>query len=790
MSTWRVVLVSVLTIIVSLNVRAEHIFGGDFSMVALPTQGRYLLTLKTYVDANNLVQGNSDQTAEVFIFRKRDNVKMVSVELTLQPVSPVVYENEACAKLNNLRTVEFRYTKEIILNAASFTDPEGYYVVWERCCRTNTVDNLANRGQDVGMTFRLDFPAPFSGGNFFKNSSPDFGTPNGNFICINKLFKMSMRATDADGDELRYSLVTPLQGYSTPLALYGTGQGATAYPEVKWAAGYSQTNAIQGNPALAIDAKSGLMSVKANKLGLYVFTVLVEEYRAGVKLGSVRRDFQLKVIDCNTTAPPAPVLFEAANPSKPASVVEICDGNSVDLFFQTTPDVSYQWKKDEFNIPNAKSNTLKITELGEYQVTASFTKICAVDTVSQLVRVVGKKDPSVRLTPSDSVWICKGDSVLLQVTQGADYQYTWLKDGIVLANQTTRQVMAKQQGAYIVRVSSPNFSCPSQDTVVVMTPQTPSKPLVTASKNVLCLRDSILLSTDLPAGFSLEWLKGTQVVAKNKKTYYTAQEGNYQARVFQGNCSAISDIVRVVPANTNAVVFDSLSPICFKDNLTVPLKATPSGGNFSGKSVENGVFNVQKAGVGRYPVRYEVSITGGCAVEKTRYLEVLDSPILTLPSSVTQYSSTSVVLNAQANKPTQYRYQWSPPLGISNPTVLQPTATAPQTTIYTLTATASNGCATTASIQVVVVDLLFIPDAFTPNGDGINDVWEIKNIERFPNAEVFIYNRWGELIYYQEKGYQTPWNGASAPLGEYSYVIDPHAEGGLGVQRGKVALLR
>lgn len=67
---------------------------------------------------------------------------------------------------------------------------------------------------------------------------------------------------------------------------------------------------------------------------------------------------------------------------------------------------------------------------------------------------------------------------------------------------------------------------------------------------------------------------------------------------------------------------------------------------------------------------------------------------------------------------------------------------------------------------------LYIPTAFTPNGDGINDTWELFNITA--NLEVFIYNRWGELIFYSY-GYTTPWdgkrNGSALPIGMYAYRI-------------------
>ena len=73
---------------------------------------------------------------------------------------------------------------------------------------------------------------------------------------------------------------------------------------------------------------------------------------------------------------------------------------------------------------------------------------------------------------------------------------------------------------------------------------------------------------------------------------------------------------------------------------------------------------------------------------------------------------------------------------------------------------------------------LIIPEAFSPNGDLVNDVWNIRNIDLYPNAEVTIYNRWGQTVWKSERGYHQPWdgksNGINLPIDSYHYVIDLH----------------
>jgi gliding motility-associated-like protein len=73
---------------------------------------------------------------------------------------------------------------------------------------------------------------------------------------------------------------------------------------------------------------------------------------------------------------------------------------------------------------------------------------------------------------------------------------------------------------------------------------------------------------------------------------------------------------------------------------------------------------------------------------------------------------------------------------------------------------------------------LIIHNAFSPNGDLVNDVWDIGNIASYPSAEVRVYNRWGQLVWRSGKGYPHPWdgrsNGKDLPVDSYHYVIDLH----------------
>jgi len=99
---------------------------------------------------------------------------------------------------------------------------------------------------------------------------------------------------------------------------------------------------------------------------------------------------------------------------------------------------------------------------------------------------------------------------------------------------------------------------------------------------------------------------------------------------------------------------------------------------------------------------------------------------------------------------------------------------------YKLTITDMNGCSVSDSVNIEPKNesCLIIPNAISPNGDMINDVWNIGMIELYPEMEIKIFNRWGESLWKSEKGYPVPWNGTSngspLPIDSYHYIIDLH----------------
>jgi gliding motility-associated-like protein len=123
-------------------------------------------------------------------------------------------------------------------------------------------------------------------------------------------------------------------------------------------------------------------------------------------------------------------------------------------------------------------------------------------------------------------------------------------------------------------------------------------------------------------------------------------------------------------------------------------------------------------------------------------------------------------------------YQWTPSTGLNDTTIEDPVASPSVTTRYTLVVIDENHCEASGSIQVTVSGRakIQVPNAFSPNGDGINDVWVITNLSIYPGATLDVYNRYGQLVFHTQN-YNKPWdgtyNGKPLPVGTYYYIIDP-----------------
>lgn len=294
---------------------ASHIVGGEFEIIHI-SGNSYRVNLILYFDVLNGSSGAKDPSFTTAIFRKRDNAFMQNVYFQDPTSTPVQYTQPSCSN-GEIVTEKLVYTTTITLSDARYNDAQGYYIIWERCCRNYTITNIYSNDPAIsaaaaGQTFYLEFPPVVKDGQPFINSTPHLFPPLSDYACPRKPYYVDFAGTDDDGDSLVYSLVTPLSTHTIdafpPLL-------SAPYPEVNWRPPFSATNILGGRPDLKIST-DGLLTATPMQQGLFVFAVKCEEYRDKQKIGEVRRDFQMLVVDvCPHAEPPQVTGVKLDDPS-------------------------------------------------------------------------------------------------------------------------------------------------------------------------------------------------------------------------------------------------------------------------------------------------------------------------------------------------------------------------------------------------------------------------------------------------------------------------------------------
>ena len=194
--------------------------------------------------------------------------------------------------------------------------------------------------------------------------------------------------------------------------------------------------------------------------------------------------------------------------------------------------------------------------------------------------------------------------------------------------------------------------------------------------------------------------------------------------------------------------------------------------NFSCTTCNSPVVHPQDLGL--YPYKVIMSDSFGCTDTADASVNVnpIAQVVITTPDTTIQYGQ-SVQLHATG---AAY-YMWSPTQTLDNPRLASPVASPLQSTRYTAKGYMPGGCSTEASVWVYVdaVGLVMIPNAFSPNGDGVNDVFRIENLVFQKVSSFLIFNRYGQVVYdgarNSNKGWDGTINGKPAPLGTYFYHI-------------------
>lgn len=201
----------------------------------------------------------------------------------------------------------------------------------------------------------------------------------------------------------------------------------------------------------------------------------------------------------------------------------------------------------------------------------------------------------------------------------------------------------------------------------------------------------------------------------------------------------------------------------------------------------------QYAVAGPFTATLVVTSAEGCVSDTARRaITVYVQPRIDAGPSFTVNEGEAVVFQPAVNDSLQVTFLWSPATLLNNPALLRPTYIAADDQVFTLTATGKEGgCKASDQLSVTVLKPVIIPNAFTPNGDGVHDTWNVTHLSLYPGCTVNVFNRYGQSVY-SAVGYAVPWNGVSngnpLPAGTYYYIID--FKNGSPRQTGAVTIIR
>lgn len=332
------------------NLPAKHIVGGDLTYRRL-TGNKFEFTLKLFRDCTNNVA--YDDSIKLGIFIQNTNVLFDSLMMGKIYEDSLELSGSTCQNLPPGICVD----KAVYIDTIDLPNNiNGYYGVWERCCRNLSVTNLI-QPQNTGIAFYVKIPNPA-----IVNSSAYFLNDPFPYMCEQQPFSYNFSAVDPDGDVLTYELATPYAGYlgypvnAAPIVLAITPNPAP-YPLAVWSPPHSLANVCNSTVPLTVNTSTGMMQVVSNTQGIYAMAVIVHEWRGAVEIGLIRREIEFNVIVCSGNNSPS-VSFNNINSSNPNVGNGTVNSNTVDFVLYETDSLC-------FTLSATDSDPMQITYSGE-----------------------------------------------------------------------------------------------------------------------------------------------------------------------------------------------------------------------------------------------------------------------------------------------------------------------------------------------------------------------------------------------------------------------------------------
>ncbi len=709
---------------------AMHIIGGELTYEFIesvsPTTNRYKFVLTVYRDCRG-GGADFDNPAHFAIYRGNISsaVRIETFQVNVGPIEPIPVDTPACVSNVPIVCAE-KTTYTFFRNLEQIN--QSYFIIYQRCCRNNTIRNLINPG-DVGATYYAEI-SPYA--QQIKNSSPQFKTFPRTVICNGIPLFEDQSATDKDGHQLVYSFCSPITGGGTILQGPGLNSCDGAQPIPPCGPPFSQvpflvpdftpTAPMGGNPLITINSSTGLITGTPNQLGQFVVGVCIQEFNNGALVGSIRREFQFNLANC------APDVFANVTADTTLApqvyVINSCGPRTVFV------------KNTSTKIQNISSLRWEVNLQG---TTVTSTDFDLTFTFPDTGRYAAKLILNPGAACSDTA------QVFINIFPGLNADFSYDYDTCIAGPVAFTDLSTSEAGINFNRFwsfgSSANTSTEPNPVYQFTTP---------GSKNIRLL-----------------------VVDKN-------------------NCKdTLNTTILWQPAPPYVIIspddFSGCMPakITF-ENLSSPIDSTyfivwDYGDGQRDTNIISPMHTYTAAGL--YDVSVFIRSPIGCEVSDTfpRLIRVSQSPTADFSmdpdGGLTQLNNTVQFTNLSTDA-DRYGWKFGP---VVTSTLENPTYTFPDTGLVRVLLVATNefGCKDTISKWLDIVPLAnwTMPNAFTPNGDSHNEGY-IGNgfIDYAREFRMSIWNRWGELVFETTDPRQA-WNGTlrnegrPAPDGVYVYLV-------------------
>jgi gliding motility-associated-like protein len=227
------------------------------------------------------------------------------------------------------------------------------------------------------------------------------------------------------------------------------------------------------------------------------------------------------------------------------------------------------------------------------------------------------------------------------------------------------------------------------------------------------------------------------------------------------------------------VVFGNIPSLCTNGNVYQVTQATETTGLpgsfvYSGSVITTSGIIDPAFGEGSFDIKAIFIASNGCVDTAVSPVIIYPFPVADAGSDLFVLEGGNITLGATASG-TLLRYQWTPSSFLNSSTILNPVATPPVDITYQLLVTGQGECSNSDTAHITVLKNPNIPTAFSPNGDGINDAWNIRYLNTYPGCVIQVFDRFGNQVFYSA-GYEKPWNGRlngrPVPVGVYYYIIN------------------